>query len=118
MLTLMTIAAEEGSEPEFARVRRRISTAAMPPDMKVDYFLHLGRAHRDLHHDDLAQIAFSKAIQLAEHHGLTRQLFEAERELRTVPELVPMRSAQPSESVAEVVAAIKNLRAHVLQEVG
>lgn len=115
-LSLMTIAAEDGSEPAFDQLRRTLSTASMPPDMTVDYFIHLGRAHRELQHDDLADIAFAKAIQLAEHHGLSRHLFEAEGELRVKSAKARRESVPTPSAVVDVADAVRDLRVHMLQE--
>lgn len=94
----------------------------MPPDVKVDYFLHLGRSQRVLHHDDLAQIAFSKAIQLAEHYALARHLFEAERELELTPTNHQSRTVNGPVTIPETVnpiaAAIRDLRFQALHGTG
>ncbi len=113
MLSLMTLAAEDGSEPAFQQLRGSIAVGALPPDIKVDYFIHLGRAERALNHEDLAEIAFAKAVELAERYGLSRHLFEAERELasRKIHGRVP-----PSKSavgpLAEVASSLRELRSH------
>ena len=116
MLALMTLAAEDGSEPMFHQVRRRINTTSMPPDMKVDYFIHLGRAHRELRQEDLAQIAFAKAIELAEHHGLSRHLFEAEAELHAGARHADEEPAPMPESLAPVAEAVYALRRSAVAE--
>ena len=115
MLSLMTLAAEDGSEPAFEQIRRSLKIGSMPPDVKVDYFIHLGRAHRSLQHDDLAEISFAKAVELAERHGLSRHLFEAERELEAGRTAFKETSMPPAEGeIAEVAEAIQALRAHVM----
>ncbi|MDE3153179.1 MAG: hypothetical protein KGL93_13105, partial [Gemmatimonadota bacterium] len=110
LLTLMSIAAEDGAEPAFEQYRRSLATVVMPPDLETDYFIHLGRSYRQLGHEDLAQIAFSKAIELAEHHQLNRHLFEAEAAMRTrVPAPPPPDQGQVA-AVAAVASAVRAMR--------
>lgn len=117
MLSLMTLAAEDGSEAAFCQLRGGFHVAELPPEVKVDYFLHLGRAYRALEHDDLAGIAFAKAIELSEHYRLNRQLFEAERELRTPRPIIHTTSMHhPQEDLTYVTDAIHAIRAHALVE--
>lgn len=114
-LSLMSIAAEEGSEPMFEQLRRSIRTGTLPPKLETEYYIRLGRAYRELDHDDMGQIALAKAIELAEYHGLFGLLFEAERALRTPAH--PRRApAQPAAGagVADVAEAVRNMRVAAL----
>jgi tetratricopeptide (TPR) repeat protein len=117
MLSLITLAAEDGSELAFDQLRAGIQAGKLPPEMKVDYFLHLGRAHRALEHEDLAEIAFAKAVELSECYGLNRQLFEAEHELDVTR--VPPRSCptwETEEDIARAAEAVHSLRMHTIPE--
>ena len=80
-LSLMGIAAEEGFEPMFEQLRHGLRPRELPPDLETEYYLRLGKAYRELDHDDLGQVALAKAIELAEHYGYFGLLFEAERVL-------------------------------------
>jgi len=80
-LSLMGIAAEEGLEPMFEQLRHGLRPRELPPDLETEYYLRLGKAYRELDHDDLGQVALAKAIELAEHYGYFGLLFEAERVL-------------------------------------
>jgi hypothetical protein len=115
MLSLMTLAAEDGAETTFEQIRRSITTGSMPPDMKVDYFIHLGKARRALQQEHMAEIAFSKAIEIAEAHGLGRLLFEAESELRASQYAIEaMPSKEPPPALVDVADAIRTMRLETL----
>ena len=117
MLSLMTIAAEDGSEPIFEQFRRTLSTAPMPPELQTDYFIHLARGYRELDQDELAQVAFHKAVELAEHHALNRHLFEAEEALpRPYPQNTAPLPVPIPNSVAGIAEAIRDMREVVLAE--
>lgn len=111
-IALMTIAAEDGVEPVFEQLRRSLAALPLPPDLETEYYIHLGKAHRELGRDDLSNIALGKAIQLAEHFGFNALLFEAEdlvaagRRGRRWP---PEEAAIPA-SIADVAESIRGLR--------
>ena len=113
LLTLMSIAAEDGAEPAFEQYRRSLATATMPPDLETDYFIHLGRSYRQLGHEDMAQIAFAKAIELAEHHQLNRHLFEAETAMRTPRPTTPAPDPGQLSAVSNVASAMRTMREQV-----
>ncbi|HVB32467.1 MAG TPA: hypothetical protein VNE60_13155 [Gemmatimonadaceae bacterium] len=109
MLSLMTIAAEDGFEPVFLQFRRSLASAPLPPELRTEYYLRLGRSHRALGQDDPSQIAFAKAVQLAEHHGFNTLLFEAEQLLAaSSPE--PSSSNTTPDTVADIVEAVRGMR--------
>ena len=109
MLSLMTIAAEDGFEPVFLQFQRSLSSVPLPPELRTEYFIRLGRSHRALGQDDPSQIAFAKAVQLAEHHGFNTLLFEAEQLLAaSSPE--PSSSNTMPDTVADIVEAVRGMR--------
>lgn len=115
-LSLMSIAAEDGSEVIFDQLRRQMQPGHLPPKLETEYYVRLGRAYRELQHDDLAQIALSKAVELAEHYGYSGLLFEAEETLHTPS---ARRASESWEeiapgSVADIAEAVRGMRVAAL----
>jgi len=114
MLSLMTIAAEDGFEPVFLQFRRSLSSVPLPPELRTEYFIRLGQSHRALGQDDPSQIAFAKAVQLAEHHGFNTLLFEAEQLLTATAQPEPRVAKVPPDTVAGIADAVRDMRESAL----
>jgi len=112
MLSLMSIAAEDGSDVIFDQLKRQIQPGRLPPKLEAEYYMRLGRAYRELRHGDLEQIALSKAVELAEHYGYSGLLFEAEAALHSPDETAAASTAvQPvTAPVADIAEAVRSMR--------
>ncbi|MDE3172948.1 MAG: hypothetical protein KGN74_07740, partial [Gemmatimonadota bacterium] len=115
-LSLMGIAAEDGSEPLFEQYRAQLRPTEMPPQLETEYYIYLGRAYRHLEREDLGQIALAKAVQLAEHYGFFALLFEAEDELRSA---MPLRqtAGEVSPEVSEIASEVRQMRDAALADI-
>ncbi len=112
-LSLMSIAAEDGSEPMFEQFRAQLKGSELPPQLETEYYLRLGRAYRHLDREDLGQIALAKAVQLAEHYGFFALLFEAESAINAPPPH-PERVGEVSSHVSEIATEVRNMRVAAL----
>jgi tetratricopeptide (TPR) repeat protein len=110
-LSLLSIAAEDGSEVVFNQMKRQVNTRQLPPELETDYYIRLGRAYRELNNDDLSQIALAKAVELAEHYGFAGLLFEAEAALHAPPRLVLPEPTSLPPGVAGVAEEVRHMRA-------
>ncbi len=108
-LTLMEIAAEDGSEPIFEQYRSRLAPGALPPQLETEYYIRLGRSYRQLDREDLGQIALAKAVQLAEHYGFAALLFEAEAAIRA-PMHRPAADREPSPQISDIADEVRQMR--------
>jgi tetratricopeptide (TPR) repeat protein len=110
-LSLMSIAAEEGSEPVFEQWRRSVRARELPPALQIEYYIRLGRAYRELDREDMGQIALAKAVELADHHGYFGLLFEAEQALAAPVKKRAAAPTQPYDATVEgVAAAMRDMR--------
>lgn len=108
-LSLLGIAAEDGSEPIFEQYKSEVRISELPPDLETEYYIRLGRGYRHLNHDDLGQIALAKAVELAEHYGFATLLFEAETAMSE-----PVRRAGPNREISaevfDIADEVRNMR--------
>lgn len=112
-LSLLGIAAEDGSEPIFERYKSELRASELPPDLETEYYIRLGRGYRQLGHDDLGQIALAKAVQLAEHYGLATLLFEAEAAMRSAaPHPTADRTFSPE--ISDIADEVRHMRVAAL----
>jgi tetratricopeptide (TPR) repeat protein len=112
-LSLMAIAAEDGSEPIFEQYRAQVKVAELPPELETEYYLRLGQAYRQLDHDNLGQIALARAVQLAEHYGYFGLLFEAEDALKARP-AHRLRPSDMTPELTDIAAEVRNMRVAAL----
>jgi tetratricopeptide (TPR) repeat protein len=109
-LKLMSIAAEDSSQPVFEQSRRELASAALPPELETVYYTQLGLAYRQLEQEELSQIALTKAIELAERYGYNRLLFQAEHALAEVPKTRVRKPEEIPSSVGDIAEAVRSMR--------
>ena len=80
-INLMQIAAEEGSTTLFERYRRVLSSAPLPPDLRVQVLIHVGDCYEALSEPRLAGESLTSARDMAIRYGYNRLLFVAEEKL-------------------------------------
>jgi tetratricopeptide (TPR) repeat protein len=112
-LSLMEIAAEDGSEPIFEQYRSRLKASALPPELETEYYIRLGRGYRRLDHEDLGQIALAKAVQLAEHYGFATLLFEAEAATKAMVRR-SSTDRELSPQISDIAHEVRHMRAAAL----
>ena len=108
-LSLMAIAAEDGSQPMFDQYRVQLKASELPPKLQTEYYVRLGRAYHQLAHEDLGQIALAKAIQLGEHYGYFGLLFEAEDAI-SASSAHPALPAEMSPMISGIADEVRNMR--------
>ncbi|MGA9836336.1 MAG: hypothetical protein WBQ26_03375 [Gemmatimonadaceae bacterium] len=113
-LSLMGIAAEDGSEPIFEQFKSSLRPRTMPPELETEYYIRLGQAYHQLDRDDLGHIALAKAIQLAEHYGYFGLLFEAEEALHAAPVGRRVHPEDIPPPIADIAEAVRTMRVAAL----
>lgn len=112
-LNLMELAGLQGVSTEFERIRLRLQDADLSPDLRVTYFLHLGRGYHALGQSAIAIPYLEQAVDLAADYELNQMLFEAEKALSEA-KAGTLRVRQPvahvSRDVEQVAQAIHRLR--------
>lgn len=112
-INLMQIAAEEGSVPLFERYRRSLLSAALPPQLRVQFLTHVGDGYEALGDDGMAIQSLNAARQLADDYGFNRLSFVAAEKLDALGKAT--RKAQLQEprlpdQVREIAAELRSMR--------
>jgi len=116
-LNLLEIAAKQGNEPQFDRLRRDLSDADFMPQLQVIYLLHVGRGYNLFDRSDLGIEYLERAVRLASEYRFNQLLFEAEASLKDARERrrrVPEEQPSVPESVRDVVEMIEEMKREVL----
>jgi tetratricopeptide (TPR) repeat protein len=112
-INLLEIAALDETEPVFEQYRRELADADLPPTLRVEYHLHVGRGFRIFGKVDAARAELTKVLQLAEQHRLNDYVFTAERELSELDRgerlRGPAAAAAPA-GVQDVANALREMR--------
>jgi tetratricopeptide (TPR) repeat protein len=80
-INLMEIAATDGSRLQFEQYRHELVGAPLPPHLRVEFELHVGRGYQLLSEFDSARQWLERAIRSASAYSLNRLLFEADHAL-------------------------------------
>ncbi len=80
-VNLMELAAHQRAELQFDKYRRDLESADFTPELRVTYFLHVGRGYHSLGHSEAAVPYLERAIEMAAGQQLNQLLFEAESAL-------------------------------------
>jgi tetratricopeptide (TPR) repeat protein len=116
-LNLMDIAAREGAQPVFDRYRREFERETLPPYLRAEYCLIVGKGYQRFGYAEMATPMLNEAIEIAARHELNQVVFEAEEVLSTT--VVAQRRAvnaapyEVSPEVAGVAAAIRKMKVEV-----
>jgi hypothetical protein len=109
-VNLIEIATLERREIEFARYRKALANAELPPIMAGDFHYYVGCGHLAFDQPGLAAEAFGRAAAVAEQHGLAELLarVKAQGPIRA-PRAVAVPVPRPV-SVARVADALHSAR--------
>jgi tetratricopeptide (TPR) repeat protein len=112
-INLMQIAAEEGSTPLFERYRRSLTSAELPPTLRVEALIHIGDGYEALGDPERAIEPLRRAHSLADAYSFHRLVFTAEKKLEGLG--TRERGAKPSEppvphGVKEIAAELRTIR--------
>jgi tetratricopeptide (TPR) repeat protein len=117
-INLMELAAEEGVSLQFERFRQQLAAAKLPPLLRTQFELHVGRGYQSFGEFSAAQTWLERAARSASAHSLNQFLFEAESALaNNEPKDTPRPTATTFEipaDVSEIAEDLKEMRATML----
>ena len=84
-INLMEFASEEGDRPQFEVYRDQLEGAGLPPRLRVEFELHIGRGYQMLGAPDSARECLERALVSAVSYSFNALVFKVERLLCAVP---------------------------------
>lgn len=112
-INLMELAAEEGVSIQFERYRQQLASATLPPLLRTQFELHVGRGYQTFGEFAAARTWLERAVQTASEHSFNQLLFEAEDALSKKESAVSKVTATPfeiSDEVNTIASELKELR--------
>ena len=112
-INLMELAGDAGVRLQFERYRQQLASAELPPLLRVQFELHVGRGYQTLGEPELAQSWLQRAAGTAASHSFNKLVFEAEEALarNSRPmERAPAVAFEVPEDVVEIASEIRELR--------
>jgi tetratricopeptide (TPR) repeat protein len=112
-INLMECAAADGREPIFEQYRREMADVSLPATLACHYHFYVGEGYRTFGRTEPARASLTRALQLAERHGLGQMVFRAEQSLRSLDQagVVIIASAPAATPEVERVAiAVRTMR--------
>jgi tetratricopeptide (TPR) repeat protein len=113
-INLMELAAEEGVSLQFERYRQQLASAKLPPLLRTQFELHVGRGYQTFGEFATARTWLERAVRSASEHSFNQFLFEAESALASnQPKAAPRPSTITSDvpvDVSEIVAELREMR--------
>ena len=112
-INLMELAGDAGVRLQFERYRQQLASAELPPLLRVQFELHVGRGYQTLGELELAQSWLERAAGTAASHSFNKLVFEAEEALAKNSLPVAGTPAVPFEvpdDVDEIANEIRELR--------
>jgi ATP/maltotriose-dependent transcriptional regulator MalT len=80
-INLMELAAEDGLSLQFERYRQQLGNASLPPILRTQYELHVGRGYQQFGSVESARAWLERALATATAHSFNRFIFAAEAAL-------------------------------------
>lgn len=110
-INLMELSARAGHEVRFELYRRQLVGELMPPMLQTGFHLAVGDGYRRFGEQEKARAMYTRALALAQEHGLNQFLFEAEEALLQLDIVPPtVRGVDPSLDLTEVASAVREMR--------
>ena len=113
-INLMELAAEEGVSLQFERYRQQLTSAKLPPLLRTQFELHVGRGYQTFGEFAAARTWLVRAVRSASEHSFNQFLFEAESALaNNQDKATPRPTTTPfeiSDDVSEIVAELREMR--------
>ena len=117
-INLMELAAEEGVSLQFERHRQQLASAKLPPLLRTQFELHVGRGYQSFGEYSAARTWLERAVRTASEHSLNQFLFEAESALASnEPKAASRATPTPFEvpdDVNEIAAELKEMRVSMM----
>jgi tetratricopeptide (TPR) repeat protein len=113
-INLMEFASEEGDRPQFETYRDQLEEAGLPPRLRVEFELHVGRGYQILGEPDSAQEWLERALVSGNSYSFNELIFRVERLLRAVPITetgqLPMPAPNIPIAVEQIAAKLRAMR--------
>ena len=113
-INLMELAAEEGVSLQFERYRQQLAAAKLPPLLRTQFELHVGRGYQTFGEFATARTWLERAVRSAAEHSFNQFLFEAESALaNNQPKAIPQKATIAPDvpvDVSEIVAELREMR--------
>lgn len=113
-INLMEFAAEEGDRPQFDVYRDRLEGAALPPRLRVEFELHVGRGYQLLGEPDAGREWLERALGRATSYSFNALVFKVEGLLGAVPikeaGQMPMPAPNIPIAVEQIAAKLRAMR--------
>ena len=112
-INLMELAGDAGIRLQFERYRQQLAGAGLPPLLRVQFELHVGRGYQALGEPELAKSWLERAAGSASSHSFNKLVFEAEEALARSArpaQRTPAAAFEVPDDVAEIANEIRELR--------
>jgi tetratricopeptide (TPR) repeat protein len=112
-INLMECAAADGREPIFEQYRRELADASLPTILACHYQFYVGEGYRALGNVPAARAALTRAMELAERHGINQMLFRTEQSLGSLDQagvVIIAETPTPTPEVERVATAVRTMR--------
>ena len=111
-INLMELSAEDGVEVQFERYRQQLASADLPPILRTQFELHVGRGYQLFGHFGEAEHWLEQALGNATKHSLNQLMFAAEAAL---DQNEAPRQATPSSTTFDIPRDVKQIAAELKQ---
>jgi tetratricopeptide (TPR) repeat protein len=105
-INLMELAAEAGVSIQFERHRQQLAAAELPPLLRAQFELHVGRGYQTFGEYTAARTWLERAVHTASEHSFNQLVFEAETALAKKEPKTVERVTAPAFEISEAVSAI------------
>lgn len=113
-INLMEFASEEGDRLRFEAYRDQLERAELPPRLRVEFELHVGRGYQLLGEPDSAREWLERALASATSYSYNALVFKVERLLHAVPITetgqMPMPAPTIPIAVEQIAAKLRAMR--------
>jgi hypothetical protein len=106
-INLMEVAAEDGQRSHFERYQQQLAGAALPPHLRAEFELHVGRGYRLFDEPGLAREWLARALGTAVSHSLNRLVFTVEEAIAASSKLPNKRT--PTLPAANMQGAVEQI---------
>ena len=107
-INLMEIAADDGSRLHFEQFQKQLAGAALPPHLRAEFELHVGRGYELFGEPALARAWLERALDTAVANSLNQLVFQVEEAIGARPKVKSKRTLRPLAS-ANIPGAVEQI---------
>jgi tetratricopeptide (TPR) repeat protein len=109
-INLMELAAEDGVSIQFERYRQQLAAAKLPPLLRSQFELHVGRGYQTFGELGAARTWLERALQTASEHSFNQLVFAAESALANN---APKAASPVTATTYEVADDVNEIAVHL-----